>query len=159
MSNETREAFLREALRIAVENVESGEGGPFGAVVVKEGSIVARGANRVTRACDPTAHAEVIALREACRVVGDFRLTGCEIYCSSEPCPMCMGAIYWARIERVYFAATRADAATVGFDDQFLYDELALEIEARSIPTVRMLEEEGLAPFERWQAKPDRVDY
>lgn len=159
MRQEQRIAFLRETIRIAIENIETGRGGPFGAVVVKDGQIVATGSNRVTATNDPTAHAEMMAVREACRVLGDFQLTGCEVYCSSEPCPMCMGAIYWARAERIYFAATRSDAAAVGFDDQFIYDELAQGIDARSIPTERMLEDEALAPFRAWEARSERIDY
>jgi guanine deaminase len=159
MSDERRVAFLRRAIRIAIENVESGDGGPFGAVVVRNDQVVATGINRVTAMNDPTAHAEMMAVREACRVLGDFQLTGCEIYCSSEPCPMCMGAIYWARAERIYYAATRIDAAAVGFDDQFIYDELAMDINGRSIPAQRMLAEEALIPFEHWAAQQGRVDY
>ncbi|MFV2007594.1 MAG: nucleoside deaminase [Longimicrobiales bacterium] len=159
MSDERHMAFLRHAIKIAIENVESCEGGPFGAVVVRDNQVVATGVNRVTSMNDPTAHAEMMAVREACRVLGDFQLTGCEVYCSSEPCPMCMGAIYWARAERIYYAATRVDAAAVGFDDQFIYDELAMEIAGRSIPARRMLAEEALTPFEHWVAQQGRVDY
>ncbi len=159
MSDERHIVFLRQAIRIATENVESREGGPFGAVVVREGQVVATGVNRVTAMNDPTAHAEMMAVREACRILGDFQLTGCEIYCSSEPCPMCMGAIYWARAERIYYAATRVDAAAVGFDDQFIYDELAMDIAGRSIPAQRLLAEEALTPFEHWTAQQGRVDY
>ena len=159
MSDERHIVFLRQAIKIATQNVESGEGGPFGAVVVREGRVLATGVNRVTAMNDPTAHAEMMAVREACRALGDFQLTGCEIYCSSEPCPMCMGAIYWARAERIYYAATRVDAAAVGFDDQFIYDELALDIAGRSIPAQRLLAEEALTPFEHWTAQQGRVEY
>lgn len=159
MSDERHIAFLRHAIRIATENVESGAGGPFGSVVVRDGQVVATGVNRVTAMNDPTAHAEMMAVREACGILGDFRLTGCEIYCSSEPCPMCMGAIYWARAERIYYAATRVDAAAVGFADQFIYDELAMDLAERSIPAQRLLADEALIPFERWTAKQGRVDY
>lgn len=159
MSDEREIAFLRHAIRLATQNVEAREGGPFGAVVVREGRVVATGVNRVTAMNDPTAHAEMMAVREACRVLGDFQLTGCEIYCSSEPCPMCMGAIYWARAERIYYAATRVDAAAIGFDDQFIYDELAMDIAGRSIPAQRLLAEEALTPFEHWTAQQGRVDY
>lgn len=159
MSDERHIAFLRHAIRIATENVESGAGGPFGSVVVRDGQVVATGVNRVTAMNDPTAHAEMMAVREACGILGDFQLTGCEIYCSSEPCPMCMGAIYWARAERIYYAATRVDAAAVGFSDQFIYDELAMDLTERSIPAQRLLADEALIPFERWTAKQGRVDY
>ncbi len=159
MSDERHIAFLRQAIRIATQNVESGEGGPFGAVVVREGQVLATGVNRVTAMNDPTAHAEMMAVREACRILGDFQLTGCEIYCSSEPCPMCLAAIYWARAERIYYAATRVEAAAVGFDDQFIHDEMAMDIAGRSIPAQRLLAEEALAPFERWTAQQGRVHY
>ena len=159
MSDERHLEFLRQAIRIATQNVESGEGGPFGAVVVREGRVLATGVNRVTAMNDPTAHAEMVAVREACRILGDFQLTGCEIYCSSEPCPMCLAAIYWARAERIYFAATRVEAAAVGFDDQFIHDEMALDIAGRSIPAQRLLAEEALTPFEHWTALQGRVHY
>lgn len=159
MSDGREIAFLRHAIRLATQNVESREGGPFGAVVVREGRVVATGVNRVTAMKDPTAHAEMLAVREACRVLGDFQLTGCEIYCSSEPCPMCMGAIYWARAERIFYAATRVEAAAVGFDDQFIHDELAMDIAGRSIPAQRLLAEEALTPFEHWTAQQGRADY
>ena len=159
MSDERHLEFLRQAIEIATQNVESGEGGPFGAVVVREGRVLATGVNRVTAMNDPTAHAEMVAVREACRILGDFQLTGCEIYCSSEPCPMCLAAIYWARAERIYFAATRVEAAAVGFDDQFIHDEMALDIAGRSIPAQRLLAEEALTPFEHWTALQGRVHY
>ncbi len=159
MSDERHIAFLRQAIRIATQNVESREGGPFGAVVVREGRVLATGVNRVTALNDPTAHAEMMAVREACRILGDFQLTGCEIYCSSEPCPMCLAAIYWARAERIYYAATRAEAAAVGFDDQFIHAEMAMDIDGRSIPAQRLLAEEALTPFEQWTAQQGRVHY
>ena len=152
-------AFMQEAIHRALENVRSGRGGPFGAVVVKQGRIIAAGVNSVTKTNDPTAHAEVLAIREACRVLGAFQLSGCEIYTSCEPCPMCLGAIYWARPERVYFAATADDAAQAGFDDSFIYDELKLPLRKRKIPLEPMLREEGLAPFREWTSKSDRVKY
>ena len=159
MSDQGPVDFMREAIRLAVENVRAGTGGPFGAVVVKDGRIIARGSNRVTASNDPTAHAEVMAIREACRELGDFQLTGCEIYCSSEPCPMCMGAIYWTRADRIYYAATRSDAQSIGFDDQFIYDELERPIEAREIPARRLLAQEALEAFELWARQEDRVDF
>jgi guanine deaminase len=155
MSNE----FMARAIALAIENVVSGRGGPFGAVVVKDGAVIAEGANLVTSSNDPTAHAEVLAIRAACRKLRDFRLTGCEIYSSCEPCPMCLGAIYWARAERVYFAGTRADAAAAGFDDELLYQELKLPLEARKLPMIPLMRAEAAAIFEAWRKSPKRVDY
>ena len=150
---------MQEAIRRAVENVRSGRGGPFGAVVVKDGHVIAAGANLVTLTNDPTAHAEVIAIREACIVIGSFQLAGCEIYTSCEPCPMCLGAIYWARPDRVYFAATASDAAEAGFDDSFIYEELKVAHRERKIPFEPMLREAGLEPFREWTQKGDRIKY
>ena len=150
---------MREAIRQATENVRSGRGGPFGALVVKDGHVVAVGTNLVTSANDPTAHAEVNAIREACRVLGAFQLGGCEIYTSCEPCPMCLGAIYWARPDHVYFAATASDAADAGFDDSFIYEELKQAHSERQIPFEPMMREAGLEPFREWTLKPDRVQY
>src|SRR5258706_12830801 len=152
-------AFMQEAIERAVENVRSGRGGPFAAVVVKEGRVIAAGANCVTSTNDPTAHAEVTAIREACRVLGTFQLTGCEIYTSCEPCPMCLGAIYWARPNRVYFGATAGDAAAAGFDDSFIYDELKREPSERRIPLDPCMREAGLEPFRVWKQKDDRIRY
>jgi tRNA(Arg) A34 adenosine deaminase TadA len=152
-------AFMQDAIQRAVENVRSGRGGPFGAVVVKDGRVIAVGANSVTATNDPTAHAEILAIRDACRTLGAFQLTGCELYTSCEPCPMCLGAIYWARPDHVYFAATAGDAAEAGFDDSFIYDELKLPLQARKIPLKPMMREEGLAPFREWTNKNDRVTY
>ena len=152
-------AFMQEAIERAVENVRSGRGGPFAAVVVKEGRIIAAGANCVTSTNDPTAHAEVTAIREACRILGTFKLTGCEIYTSCEPCPMCLGAIYWARPERVYFGATARDASAAGFDDSFIYDELKRPHTERRIPLEPMMREAALEPFREWGQKGDRVRY
>ncbi len=158
MAVPTREDFLREAIRVASENVERG-GGPFGAVVVREGEVVARGANRVTRSNDPTAHAEVEAIREACRALGTFQLEGCEIYSSSEPCPMCLGAVYWARPQAVFYANGRDAALAAGFDDHHIYEEFLLPPQERRYP-VRYLRIEGAdEPFRRWAAKDDRVEY
>jgi guanine deaminase len=151
--------FMQEAIRHAVENVRSGNGGPFAAVVVKNGRIIASGTNRVTSSNDPTAHAEVTAIREACRALGAFQLTGCEIYTSCEPCPMCLGAIYWARPDRVYFAATASDAADAGFDDSFIYEELQRPHAERRIPFETMMREAGLEPFRAWMQKEDRIRY
>jgi guanine deaminase len=152
-------AFMREAIERAVENVRSGRGGPFGAIVVKDGRVIATGTNLVTAANDPTAHAEVNAIREACRALGTFQLAGCEIYTSCEPCPMCLGAIYWARPDRVYFAATASDAAEAGFDDSFIYEELKHPHRERRIPFESMMREAGLEPFREWMKKNDRIRY
>jgi guanine deaminase len=151
--------YMQEAIQRAVENVRSGRGGPFGAIVVKDGRVIATGTNLVTSANDPTAHAEVTAIREACRALSTFQLTGCEIYTSCEPCPMCLGAIYWARPDRVYFAATASDAAEAGFDDSFIYDELNLPHGERKIPFEPMMREAGLEPFREWARKSDRKQY
>ena len=153
------ERFLREAIRLSLEKMLAGEGGPFGAVVVQQGEIVGTGWNRVTSVNDPTAHAEIVAIREACLRLGTFSLPGCEIYASCEPCPMCLSAIYWARIERLYYAATREDAALAGFDDSFLYDEIALPPADRTVLAAQHLRQEALAAFEAWRGKEDRVEY
>ena len=153
------EDFMREAIRISIEQMRAGDGGPFGAVVVRNGRILARGWNRVTTANDPTAHAEVTAIREACRVLGDFRLAGCELYSSCEPCPMCLGAIYWARLDRLYFGATRRDAADAGFDDEFMYRELPLAPADRRLPTVQVLGAAAVQALAEWKAKADKVPY
>src|SRR5258707_2258039 len=131
--------FMKRAISLALDNVRSGSGGPFAALIVKEDRIIAEGTNRVTLSNDPTAHAEVVAIREACRVLADFQLTGCDLYTTCEPCPMCFGAIYWARPARIFFAATAADAAAAGFDDAFIYDELKMARAERRIPTAQLL--------------------
>ena len=153
-----KEEFMRRAIALSIENVKNG-GGPFGAVIVKDDHIIATGVNRVTASCDPTAHAEVSAIREAASILGTFDLTGCEIYTSCEPCPMCLGAIYWARPDRIVFAATRTDAAEVGFDDQLIYDELPLPISERRIPTQQALRNEGVDVFKAWAKLADKVRY
>ncbi len=153
------EQFMREAIRISIEKMRDGLGGPFGAVVVKENRIIARGWNQVTSANDPTAHAEIVVVREACRQLGGFRLPGCELYSSCEPCPMCLGAIYWARLDRLFFAATRQDAAEAGFDDESLYREIPLPVAQRRLPTRQLLREAALDAFAQWKAKPDRIPY
>jgi len=150
--------FLQEAIRLAAESARSG-GGPFGAVIVKDGAIVARGTNRVTVDSDPTAHAEVVAIREACRKLDAFQLDGCDVFASTEPCPMCMGALYWARPARVFFASGREAAARAGFDDQFIYDELARPVEARELETHRLDVEGAGIEFEAWSANRARTDY
>jgi len=153
------ERFLIRAVELAHEGQASGNGGPFGALVVRGGHVVAEGTNRVLADNDPTAHAEVVAIREACRIAGSFQLPGTVIYSSCEPCPMCLGAIYWARPEAVYYAATRADAAAADFDDSFIYDELPLDPEARSITFGYRPIEGSTAPFAAWLAKNDRTPY
>ena len=151
--------FMQRAIHLALENVNARGGGPFGAVVVRENIILAEGTNLVTSILDPTAHAEIMAIRDACRAAASFQLTGCEIYTSCEPCPMCLGAIYWARPERVYYACTRADAAAAGFDDAYIYDQLQVPLEKRSIPMLEMMRAEAQTAFEAWRKLAGRVGY
>lgn len=150
---------MARAIEIAIENARSGRGGPFGAVIAKDGVIFAEGTNRVTSANDPTAHAEIIAIRAACAKLGVFQLDGFDLYASCEPCPMCLGAIYWVRPARVYFAGSAADASRVGFDDSFIYRELPLPPQQRSIPMVQMMREEALEAFRVWEEKPNKIPY
>jgi len=152
-------SFMREAIGIAGEKMLAGEGGPFGAVVVRDGKIIARGWNRVTSSLDPTAHAEIDAIRKAAQALGDFWLADCEIYVNCEPCPMCLGAIYWAGINRIYYAAVRSDAAAIGFADDYIYREIARPVSERRIEMVQMLKEEAMPVFAAWQAKEDKVEY
>ena len=154
----TDEEFMGEAVRIAVENVRNG-GGPFGAVIVRDGKIVAEGVNRVTASLDPTAHAEIQAIRKACRELGTFSLEGCVLYTSCEPCPMCLSAIYWARIDRIFYACTRDDAEKAGFSDRLIYDELKKDISERSVREIQLEEERCRDPFREWESKSDRTDY
>lgn len=149
---------MREAIALAVKNVSEG-GGPFGCVVVRDGEVIARGVNRVTLTNDPTAHAEVVAIREACKALGDFQLTGCTLYSSCEPCPMCLAAIYWARPERVYFGATKDDAARAGFDDSLIYQEIALPLAQRKISIAPLGRDEALAAFAAWAKSPNKIRY
>ena len=150
---------MRKAIELSKENVANG-GGPFGAVIAtKEGEIIATGVNRVTSSCDPTAHAEVSAIRAAAAKLGTFNLSGYEIYTSCEPCPMCLGAIYWAHLDHLYFAATKTDAARAGFDDAFIYDELPLPIHERKLATDTMMQTEAQEPFDNWMQKTDKVEY
>jgi guanine deaminase len=151
--------FMRRAIALALENVRSGNGGPFAALIVKDDRIVAEGTNRVTHSNDPTAHAEIVAIREACRVLRDFQLTGCDLYTTCEPCPMCLGAIYWARPGRIFYAATAADAAAAGFDDAFIYDELRIAAAARSIPMMQLLREDSLSAFSAWRQQENKTPY
>jgi guanine deaminase len=152
-------AHMARAIQLSLENIESGRGGPFAAVVVKDGKIVAEGTNCVTSTNDPTAHAEVVAIREACKKLKNFELKGCEIYTTCEPCPMCLGAIYWARPARVYFANTAADAAHAGFDDSLIYEEIPRPHAQRKIPLIPMMREEALEAFRVWKSKADKTEY
>jgi len=151
--------FMQRAIELARNGVGNNEGGPFGCVVVKDGEIVGEGNNRVTSTNDPTAHAEVIAIRDACKRLNSFQLDGCTIYTSCEPCPMCLGAIYWARPARVFYACTRGDAANIGFDDDFIYEELEKDNAEREMVLVSLMREEALELFHSWAAKPDKVEY
>ncbi len=150
---------MARAIQLSIENVRTDRGGPFGAVVAKGGAIVAEGVNCVTATNDPTAHAEMIAIREACRKLGTFELNGCEIYTSCEPCPMCLGAIYWARPDRVYFGNTAADASNAGFDDSFIYREIPRPHSERKIPMVPLMREEALEAFRAWEKLPNKIRY
>lgn len=149
---------MARAVQLSIDNVRLG-GGPFGAIVVKAQDIIGEGMNQVTATNDPTAHAEILAIREACRRLGTFELKDCEIYTSCEPCPMCMGAIYWARLKRVYFGANAVDAANAGFDDSFIYREMSKSLSARSIPMIPLMREQALTAFTLWQEKPDKIRY
>jgi guanine deaminase len=151
--------FMRRAIALALQNVRTAKGGPFAALVVKDGELVAKGTNLVTPTNDPTAHAEVVAIREACRKLGTFQLSGCDLFTTCEPCPMCLGAIYWARPARVFYASTSADAAAAGFDDAFIYDELKKTPELRKIPMLQMHREESLAIFAAWSQQQDKKPY
>lgn len=150
---------MREAIALAEAGLRQNRGGPFGCVIVRRGEVIARGSNGVTSTNDPTAHAEITAIREACRKLGKFSLEECELYTSCEPCPMCLAAIYWARIPRVFYGNTRADAAAIGFDDDFIYRQIPLAPERRAIAMQPLLREEALASFRAWQAKPDKISY
>lgn len=149
---------MRKAIELSVKNVAEG-GGPFGAVIARNGEIVATGVNRVTDEHDPTAHAEVSAIRAACRKLNTFDLSGCEIYTSCEPCPMCLGAIYWAHLDRMYYGNNQHDAAEIGFDDAFIYEEIALKPEERRLAPTRLLPQEAIKAFEAWRLKDDKVEY
>jgi guanine deaminase len=154
-----KQKFMREAIRLSVKKMRDGQGGPFGAVVVRGASIVGRGWNQVTSSNDPTAHAEIVAIREACKRLRTFQLTDCDLYTSCEPCPMCLSAIYWARFRNVFYANTRKDAARIDFDDDFIYREVALPIKKRSLKLKQLLRKEASAAFEEWQRKTDKVRY
>jgi tRNA(Arg) A34 adenosine deaminase TadA len=151
--------FMQRAVAIALEKMHDNEGGPFGAVIVRNGEIIAEGWNQVTSANDPTAHAEIVAIRAACAKLGTFDLSDCEMFASCEPCPMCVGAIYWARFRRLYYGNTRDEAAAIGFDDAFIYKEVCLDRSARSIPTEQLRTADSDRPFAEWVQKPDRIEY
>ena len=157
--NDKNAEFKQEAIRLSIVNVDEGRGGPFGAVVVKDGKIIARGNNQVTTNNDPTAHAEVVAIREACKVLNTFQLDGCEIYTSCEPCPMCLGAIYWARPDKLYYANSKEDAAIIQFDDQFIYEEISKPIEERKLFTRQILRDEALKAFDKWSKSTNKIEY
>ncbi len=150
---------MQQAIALATENVLTRAGGPFGAVVVRDGKIIATGTNLVTTTNDPTAHAEVVAIRAACKALGDFHLAGCVIYTSCEPCPMCLAAIFWARCDAIFYGNTAADASEAGFADAALYDEISRPLDRRTIPVTRMLADEAMASFDAWRALPNRIDY
>jgi guanine deaminase len=151
--------FMARAIELAIENVRSGKGGPFGAAIVKDGKIIAEGTNSVTSTNDPTAHAEVMAIRDACEKLGTFQLDGCELYTSCEPCPMCLGAIYWARPDRMYYAGTAADASRVGFDDSFIYKEIPLPPAERKLQMIHIMREEAQEAFRAWEKQPNKIPY
>jgi guanine deaminase len=154
-----RDEFMARAIQLSIDNVNSGKGGPFAAIVVKGSSIISEGQNCVTPSNDPTAHAEIVALRQACKALGHFELKGCELYSTCEPCPMCWGAIYWARLDKIYFANTTGDAADIGFDDSFIRQELRLPYQQRTIPAEQVLRNQAIEAFRIWAKKTDKVQY
>ncbi len=153
------ESFMREAIKLSIENVITKRGGPFACVIVKDGEVIARGTNLVTSTNDPTAHAEVVAIRNACKQLGTFQLDGCDIYTSCEPCPMCLSAIYWSRANRIFYANTKVDAAKINFDDHFIYEEIAKDITERKIPAQQVLREEAIEAFELWFKLDGNIKY
>ena len=159
MNIDQQKKFMREAIRLSMENVQSGNGGPFGTVIVKNGKIIATGVNEVTKSNDPTAHAEMIAIRNACDKLNSFQLDGCDIYCSCEPCPMCLGAIYWARPKSIYFANSKKDAAEINFDDNFIYQEIKLPIHERKLTITQLLRDEAQFVFLQWQESENKIEY
>lgn len=159
MPGENHEALVREAIQLSLKSVRGNLGGPFGAVIVKDGAIVGRGWNQVTTSNDPTAHAEVVAIRAACRALNTFHLEGCSIYASCEPCPMCLAAVFWARIDHIYFSATRHDAAWAGFDDELFYAELNRPLDQRQVKLVQLCRDDALEVLREWREKPDKTDY
>lgn len=157
--NSGPDSFMARAIELSLENIRSNQGGPFAALIVRDAEIISEGTNRVTSANDPTAHAEIVAIREACRKLRRFDLTGCEIYATCEPCPMCLGAIYWGRLARIYFANTAADAAKIGFDDSLIYEETRRPLTERRIPMIPLMRDAAKRVFDAWEAKPDRISY
>ena len=151
--------WLEQAIELSRQGMKSGEGGPFGCIIVRQGQIVGRGSNKVTSSNDPTAHAEVVAIRDACKNLGSYQLADCDIFTSCEPCPMCLGAIYWARPSRIYFACTHIDAAEAGFDDSFIYKEINITPSERKIPSYEIMREEGKKVFSNWISKSDKITY
>ena len=150
---------MRDAIRLSVETMRSGRGGPFGCVIVRGGKVIAHGTNQVTSTCDPTAHAEIVAIREACKALGAFQLTDCTLYTSCEPCPMCLSAVYWARIPELFYGNTREDAAAIGFDDEFIYQQIPLPVDQRRVSMKPLLNAEAQGAFAEWSTKADRVSY
>jgi len=159
MSIDQQKKFMREAIRLSMENVQSDNGGPFGTIIVKNGKIIATGVNEVTKSNDPTAHAEMIAIRNACEKLNSFQLDGCDIYCSCEPCPMCLGAIYWARPKSIYFANSKKDAAEINFDDNVIFQEIKLPIHERKLTTTQLLRDEAQSVFLKWQESENKIEY
>ena len=159
MSIDQQKKFMREAIRLSMENVQSDNGGPFGTIIVKNGKIIATGVNEVTKSNDPTAHAEMIAIRNACEKLNSFQLDECDIYCSCEPCPMCLGAIYWARPKSIYFANSKKDAAEINFDDNFIYQEIKLPIHERKLTITQLLRDEAQFVFLQWQESENKIEY
>ena len=155
----TEKIFMQRAITLALEKMREDDGGPFGAVIVRNNTIIAEGWNQVTSTNDPTAHAEIVAIRRACALLGTFNLPDCDLYTNCEPCPMCLGAIYWARLRRVYYANTRVEAAQIGFDDAFIYEQVALPPEQRKIPNIRLMTDEAHAAFQEWAASPNKIRY
>ncbi|AEV31266.1 cytosine/adenosine deaminase [Owenweeksia hongkongensis DSM 17368] len=153
------ELYIRLAIEFSQKGMDSGSGGPFGCVIVKDGEVIGHGYNQVTTTNDPTAHAEIVAIRNACKAIDSFQLEGCVVYTSCEPCPMCLGAIYWARPDRLVYACSRQDAAAIGFDDDFIYQEIPLQSSERKIKTEQLLQEEGVKVMELWKTKKDKIDY
>jgi len=155
---DSKKKYMRKAIALSIENIQKG-GGPFGAVIVKDGKVIATGVNRVTANNDPTAHAEVTAIRKASKKLGTFDLAGCEIYTSCEPCPMCLGAVYWAHLDKMYYGNTKTDAKNIGFDDSFIYDEIDLKPENRRVETTQLLPDEAIKAFETWAKSEDKIEY
>lgn len=156
---DSRQLFIQKAIQLSLENVRSAKGGPFAALIVRGNEIIATGTNQVTSINDPTAHAEIVAIREACKVLGTFQLHGCDIYTSCEPCPMCLGAIYWARPDKIFFSCTKQDAANAGFDDSFIYAELNRPFAERKIPLIHLPQDDALVAFQEWNQKKDKIRY